>query len=75
MKDTVYLIADKFGVTRMTKRQPGLGRAEIGVRVTITIPDGCFTSPLVACSITVPEDRVIHPTVQADVDVPPEPQA
>lgn len=65
MKDTVFLVADVFGVVRMTKRQPTLKRDEAAVRLSITIPDGCFKSPIISVGLDVPEDRVVQPS--ADV--------
>lgn len=71
MKDTVYLVANDEGILRMTKRPPTLNREEIGVSVRIAIPDSCFRSPLVSVSIDVPADRVIIPSIEAEVLDPP----
>lgn len=68
MKDAVFLVVTRNGVARMTKREPDLGRDEIGVRVKIEVPDNCFRSPILNASINVPEDRVIQPRVELEVE-------
>jgi hypothetical protein len=75
MKDTAYLIADAFGVLRMTKRAPSLGRKEVAVKVTITIPDEAFRSALFGATVDVPSDRVIQPDVSVEAEPIPEPEA
>ena len=67
MKDTCYLIADRYGVKRLTKRPPSLSRNEIGVAVKITIPDSAFRSPFITTSLDVPEDSVIQPIVEMEI--------
>lgn len=64
MKDSIYLIATRSGVARMTKRRPNLTHDEIGVCMQISIPDGVFRSPLLAVSLEVGEQAVIHPTME-----------
>lgn len=71
MKDKVFIIADSFGVLRMTKRAPTLRREEVAVALTVTIPDGCFKHPTVTASLDVPDDRVMQPSATITVDVPP----
>ena len=63
MKQTVYIIASKSGIERLTKRHPFLGRGEIGVKLTVTIPDAAFSSPLIAAALDVEDEHVIQPTV------------
>lgn len=71
MKSTVYLIADRFGVTRMTKRWPSLGRDEIAVEIKVTIPDGAFKSPVLSAVLDVVDGQVIQPTVTLEaMDAP-----
>lgn len=71
MRDTAYIVVSPYGIERMTKRPPALAREELGVKVTITVPDGCFAKPFVAVGVDVPEDRVIHPTADVTVDEVP----
>jgi hypothetical protein len=75
MKDVCYIIADSVGVLRMTKRAPSLGREEIAVKVSISIPDSAFRSPIVSASLDVPEERVVHPDIEMDVEQPPQTEA
>lgn len=72
MKDKIYIVANDTGVTRMTKRYPALGRDEIGVAVTVNIPDSAFRSPVIGFSVDVPEEHVVQPKV--DIIVDPAPQ-
>jgi hypothetical protein len=68
MKDTVFLAVDRSGVVRMTKRWPSLSRDEIGVKITVNVPDTAFRSPVIAASLDVPEDRTIQPDIDITVD-------
>lgn len=72
MKDKVYLVADPYGVLRMTKREPSLNRGEVAVRVTVTVPDGVFKQPIIGVVVDVPEDRVIEPVAEVVVDAIPD---
>jgi hypothetical protein len=67
VKDTVHLIANSKGIVRMTKGIPSLRRDEIAVAVRVTIPADCFRSPLLTVNIDVPSDRIIIPTIEAEV--------
>lgn len=67
MKDQIYIIADRSGVARMTKRSPTLARDEIGVRLDISIPDQSFRSPIIRAEICVADDAVIQPSVEVVV--------
>lgn len=66
MKTKVFLIADAWGVVRLTKREPALNRGEVAVRLTVTIPDAVFKNPIVDASVEVAEDRVIAPSVEVE---------
>lgn len=70
MKDEFYLIATRDGMARMTKRQPALGRNEIGVRVRITIPDGAFRSPILTVALDVADAAVLQPEIAMEVAGP-----
>lgn len=70
MKDTVFLVADENGVTRMTKRAPALYRNEVAVKLTVSVPDSAFRSLAVTASLDVPEDRVIRPEITLDIQQP-----
>jgi hypothetical protein len=73
MKDTVFLAVNSYGVVRMTKRWPSLARDEVGLKLTIYVPDTAFCSPVLGITLNVPEDRTIQPDASVVVDeVPPE---
>ena len=73
MKDTVYITCVARGALRMTKRLPFLNRGEIAVQLRISIPDGCFKSPILGASLHVTEQQVIQPTVEIEaLDATPE---
>jgi hypothetical protein len=68
MKSEVYLIADRHGVNRLTKRVPELSRHEVAVRLEVEIPDSCFRAPVIGVgTVTFTEDMVDPP--QANVNV------
>lgn len=66
MKDKVFLVADSWGVLKLTKREPVLNRGEVAVRLTVTIPDAVFKNPIVDVSVDVPDDRVIEPIAEVE---------
>ena len=73
MKDNVYLICDRNGVRRLTKRAPVLARYEIGVHLRITIPADAFKAPIITADVEVPETATLQPAISVDiVDPPPE---
>jgi hypothetical protein len=68
MRDTVYLILDAWAVRRITKRVPDLGRTEVAIKLTVTVPDSCFRSPLMSAEIDAPADRVIEPKCEVTIE-------
>lgn len=73
MRDVIHLVATRSGVVRMVKRSPLMARDEIGVRLRIEIPDGCFLAPILSVDIDVEEQQVIQPKAQVEVlDLQPE---
>ena len=67
MKDEIYLVVAKGGVSRMTKRVPELEPGNVGVKVLIEIPDTVFGNNFPAVSIKLSEQEVKlpAPTVKA----------
>jgi hypothetical protein len=63
MRAVVYLIADVYGVHRLTKRAPDLGRTDIAIKLSVTIPDSCFRGPMITTAIEVAPEHVIQPPV------------
>lgn len=74
MRDKIFLVADCSGVVRMTKRPPSLHREEVAVSISVNIPDGVFRHPIIAVTLEVPEDRVVHPTAEIEaLELPEQP--
>lgn len=71
MKTKVFLIATRKGVMRLTKTPPRLSRDEIGVSLTITIPDEAFRSPLISATLDVAEGSVMQPEIIVEMEVQP----
>lgn len=72
MRDSCYIVLSEYGIERMTKRSGALKRGEISVRVSLTVPDKCFTDPPIDAEIVVPENAIIRPTVAVEVHEVPE---
>lgn len=70
MKNTCYLVLNRNGVTRMTKKPPDLFAGEIAVRLHVTAPAECFRSPFAEATVALDERHVIHPTVDVEVAEP-----
>ena len=66
MRQTVYLIATKQGIQRMTKRNPSLYRGEVAVALSVTIPAGVFRPLSIPAAIEIEEGQVIHPHVEIE---------
>jgi hypothetical protein len=58
MQARLYLVLDRQGHYRLTKRAPYIARGEICLRVAVNIPDACFAAPLVDVTLDVQADRV-----------------
>lgn len=72
MKTTAFLVLTKsHGVVRHTKKWPHLARDEIGVRLSLNIPDSAFRAPTVSVDVTLQEEQLIQPTVDVTVVEPP----
>jgi len=53
MKDTVYLIASRAGVTTMRKTFPDLRRGEIAIKVLVTVAEKSFAPPTIEQRIDI----------------------
>lgn len=59
MKTTAYVIVDRDGHARLTKRYPLLMRGEIAIKVEIEVDDSAFRPPILEGSLTVgPEEAI-----------------
>ena len=67
MRTTVFLALNKRGLVKATKGRAGLGRDEIGVMLTVSVPDKAFLSPYVSASLDVPDHAVEVPEILIDV--------
>jgi hypothetical protein len=72
MKTKFYVVADRDGFVRATKRVPSIYRDEVVVSLLLDIPDGCFQPAMIALAVEVAAHQVA--ALQADVQVqdPPE---
>lgn len=68
MRDVCYIVLSEHGIQRMTKRQGGLKRGEVAVRIGITVPDSCLADPTIAAEVVVPASAVMHPDVTVVVE-------
>lgn len=68
MRCKVFLIVDRAGNYRVTKRPPDLDRGEICLRLGVSIPDACFQAPAIDVEVQVPEDRVRLPEALVEVE-------
>ena len=66
MRQTIFLIATKQGVQRMTKRAPSLYRGEVAVALTVNIPAGVFRPLSIPATLDIEEGSVIHPTIEIE---------
>lgn len=58
MKDEIYLVCNKRGVTRMAKKPTYVGKDEILIRVTVLVPDGYFKSHIPSVELVIVEPPV-----------------
>jgi hypothetical protein len=82
MKDSGFLVISKRGIVTFRKgregkygkyKSPALGPGERSVFITVDVPDSVFEpKPTPEATIRIPEDRVIHPSVDVTVNQPPE---
>jgi hypothetical protein len=57
MKDTIYLVADKYGVRRMTKKLPSTYRGETIVKLAVTLPPEAFEPPTLSQEVVIEDWR------------------
>lgn len=53
MNDTIYLVADRGGVRRMTKSLPNTGRGEIPIKVQVEVEPTAFRTPVIEKEIYI----------------------
>lgn len=53
MKDTIYLIANRDKITRMTKNLPDLYKGEIPIKLNVTVDPNAYGEPVVAKDIFI----------------------
>lgn len=69
MKAKFYVVFDRTGAQRMTKKYaPSMYREEVAVGITVTIPDSVFREPIINATITVAEDQVILPPIEIEAE-------
>ena len=58
MRTQFYLIVNKNGSVRTTKKQPGLSWDEISVKLNLELPKELFERPMLSANIKVDSDQV-----------------
>lgn len=66
MRTQLFAIVDKRGFVKATKRSTSVGRREIGVMITVEIPDSAFDDGFLHATITVPDSAFVF---AADTDL------
>lgn len=62
MKTNCYLIIDRSGPVRITKRAPDLTRGQIAVRLQIEVPDAVFAPPDIPdAALIIGEEFMLKP--------------
>lgn len=57
MKDVIYLVVDRYGVKRMTKKMPSLYTGEFPLKVEVTVEQNAFQNPTVTKQVVVEDWR------------------
>lgn len=68
MKTKCFLIMDRDGAVRLTRRTPYLTRGEIALHLTVTIPDACFAAPTIPVALDVPADQIRPAEARVEVE-------
>jgi hypothetical protein len=55
--DTIYIVFDKYGVKRMTKKAPSLSRGEVYTKLRFEARDGVFREPVLETSVVIEDWR------------------
>lgn len=55
MKDSIYLVCNRNGVTGYRKSKPQLNSGEIAVRIDIVVPSSYFDRFIPTATITLPD--------------------
>jgi hypothetical protein len=57
VRETIYLVINRRGVERMTKRLPELKRGEIPVKLTVSVADTAFREPVIERDVEIVDWR------------------
>lgn len=66
MRTELFATFDKKGFLKATKRAASVGRREIGVMITVEIPDSAFDDGFLHATISVPDSAFVF---AADTDL------
>ncbi|MCR4297238.1 MAG: hypothetical protein NUV75_00585 [Gallionella sp.] len=67
MKANIFLALNKNGLVKATKGRSSLARSEIGIMLSLEVPDSAFISPFISASLKVPAHAVEVPEIAVDV--------
>jgi hypothetical protein len=66
-----YIVVQPKGyydlTARYASRTPALSKDEIAIKLNISVPDALFTRPQLQASLTIPENAVTPPVLDATV--------
>jgi hypothetical protein len=57
VREIIYLVADRRGVSRMTKNMPSLNRGEIPIKLVLEIEDTAYREPVIEKHVHVEDWR------------------
>lgn len=67
MTATTFIVIDRHGVKRATKRRPNLRSGEVMVRLNISVSDRFFAANAPVANLTIPDSAVVTPEVKVEV--------
>lgn len=67
MQDTIYLIVRHNKISRLTKTPPALSGYEVALKLNINVSDKFFERFIPETNISVPDEYVIEPEIQAKI--------
>ena len=71
MKDTCYLVIDERGVQALRKTRPDLSSGQVAIRLHVNVSDRFFHRAIPTAELTVPDDFVIEPMIEVELETPP----
>ena len=64
MQDYFFIVVDRDGVRKMTKKEPPLKSFERAIKLNITIPDDVFEITYITANINVKQEDIMSPEIE-----------